>query len=158
MKPLAGRNLVVRAGTLGLAFVHTFPARGHLTELVAHPSLAEAWKGLGALVATIFYLLPPSTQARALSHLWARRRALVGAMGLLLAAAHAVPAADHLPHLFDHGTFHDAWRGLGSALAVIWFLAPVPLQARALSRLWIRRGVWRDHATVDGELSLAESD
>jgi hypothetical protein len=139
MKLHGHRAALVRVATLALAFVHTFPARKHLAELVVNPGASDAWKGIGALGSVLLYLLPPRVQARALSHLWRRHRALIGVFGIALAAAHAVPAMDHLPRLLGNFTYSDAWRGMGATFAVAWFLTPVPLQARALSRLWMRR-------------------
>jgi hypothetical protein len=122
------RTAVLRLLTLALAFVHTFPARKHLLAFFEKPSLEEAWEGFGALVAIVLYLLPVRVQARALTTLWREHRILLRAAGVLLAVAHAVPAVDHLPRLLQSPTWGDAWRGLGSAIAVLWFLAPVTLQ------------------------------
>lgn len=126
------RNLVIRIVTLTLAWVHSFPALKHLRIFVAQPTLAEAWKGVGAAAAVVLYLLPPTWQARALARLWNRRRALLVSAGWLLAGAHYVPAADHFPKLLDGASWGDLWRGLGSATAVVWFVLPVHVQARAL--------------------------
>jgi hypothetical protein len=129
------RTAVVRVATFALAFVHTFPARNHITAFLGRPSFAEGWEGLGALAAVGLYGLPVAVQARMLAALWRRRRAVLRAAGLLLAMAHVVPASDHLPRFFESGRWYDAWRGLGSTLAVIWFLAPLPLQGRAIAAL-----------------------
>jgi hypothetical protein len=129
------RSALVRCLSLGMAFVHTFPARKHLTAFFAAPSLGESWKGFGALVAIAIYLLPTSVQARALSAAWRRRRAVLGACGVILALAHGVPALDHLPRFLERPTWHDGWRGFLSAAAVAWFVLPVPAQARALAAL-----------------------
>jgi hypothetical protein len=121
--------------TLALAFVHTFPARKHLVALFERPSLTEAWEGVGALLAVLLYLLPVRVQARALNVLWREHRLLLRACGLLLAIAHAVPAADHLPRFVEGASWSDAWRGFGSAAAIAWFLAPLSLQGRAITVL-----------------------
>jgi hypothetical protein len=118
--------------TLALAFVHTFPARKHLLAFFERPSLEEAWEGFGALLAIALYLLPVRVQARALTSLWREHRGLLRAGGVLLAVVHAVPALDHLPRFAHSLTWADAWRGFGSAAAVAWFLAPLPLQRRVI--------------------------
>ncbi len=137
------RSRVVRAVTLGLAFVHTFPANKHLHALLAAPSLSEAWKAFGAGCAILLYLLPPSTQARAIVGLWRARRGLVTMASCALVLCHLVPASDHLPKLVAHPGFGDAWRGLGSVVAVVWFLLPLSWQSRALSLLALRPAVER---------------
>ncbi len=126
---------LLRLVTLALAFVHTLPARKHLSAFFEQPSLTEAWEGFGALLAIGLYLLPVRVQARALSALWCQHRILLRAFGVLLAVVHAVPAADHVPRFFESATWGDAWRGLGSTIAVAWFLAPLPLQGKALAAL-----------------------
>jgi hypothetical protein len=129
------RSTVVRALTLALAFIHTFPARKHLVAFVSSPSWEQAWEGFGALVAIAIYLLPVGVQSRGLAFLWRRRRGLLRAVAMVLAAAHLVPALDHVPAFVSAPNWADAWRGLGSTLAVAWFLAPLPLQARVISLL-----------------------
>jgi hypothetical protein len=121
--------------TLALAFVHSFPARKHLLAFFEKPSLAEAWEGFGALLAIVLYLLPVGVLARALTTLWRRHRGVLRACGVLLAVVHAVPAVDHLPRLVESVNWGDAWRGLGSAVAVVWFLSPVTLQGRVVAAL-----------------------
>jgi hypothetical protein len=133
--PPAARRAWIRLATLALAFVHSFPARRHLGAFFEHPSLADGWEGFGALVAIGVYLLPPATQLRALRALWRRRKEWLRTAGFVLAAAHAVPALDHLPRLIEFHRWGDAWRGIGSALAVTWFLLPLPLQGRVVARL-----------------------
>jgi hypothetical protein len=139
-KPPMRRSVLLRAVTLALAFVHTFPARKHLALFVAAPSWSEGWKGIGALAAIGLYLLPVSLQARGLALLWQRRAWLLRVAGVVLAVAHAVPASDHLPRFFATGGLGDAWRGIGAAFAVVWFLAPLRVQARLLAELarWLR--------------------
>jgi hypothetical protein len=128
MRPIT----VLRLGTLALACVHAFPAQKHLLAFFEKPSLEEAWKGFGALVAIALYLLPVAVQARGLTQLWRGHRVLLRVAGVLLAAVHAVPASDHLPRLAQSFAWGDGWRGLGSAIAVAWFLAPVRLQRKVI--------------------------
>jgi hypothetical protein len=122
----------LRAATIVLALVHTFPARKHLAAFVDRPSFTEGWEGFGALVAIALYLLPVRTQARALGALWREHRGALRVLTFLLALVHAVPAADHLPRFLALFDWADGWRGLGSAAAVLWFLAPAPWQARVV--------------------------
>jgi hypothetical protein len=129
------RSALVRALTFALAFVHTLPAKTHLLAFAANPSLAEGWKGFGALVAVGLYLLPVNVQSRGLARLWQERRAWLRAAAVTLAVAHLVPASDHLPRFWHAPTWADGWRGGGSALAVLWFLTPMRVQARVISLL-----------------------
>jgi hypothetical protein len=129
------RTALLRLLAIALALVHTFPARKHLAAFFETPSLTEAWEGFGALLAIVLYLLPVRVQVRALATLWREHRVLLRSCGLVLAAAHAVPAFDHLPRFFDSFSWHDAWRGIGSALAVMWFLLPVRVQAGLIGAL-----------------------
>jgi len=131
------RSLFLRCITFGLAFVHTFPARRHLGAFFAHPSLDEAWKGFGALLAIGLYLLPVRVQARGLAALWRERRVALGIGGFVLAVAHVVPAYDHLPKFVASPNWGDAWRGFGATFAALWFVLPLPAQARALT--WLAR-------------------
>ena len=133
----AKRSLVLRAITLGLACLHTFPAQRHLGAFFAHPSPDEAWKGFGALLAIALYLLPVDVQRRGLGWLWQRRRTALSICGYLLVLVHLAPAGDHVPKFFASPNWGDAWRGFGSVLAAAWCAAPVPLQARALA--WLVR-------------------
>ncbi|WP_146647932.1 carbohydrate-binding family 9-like protein [Labilithrix luteola] len=123
-----------------LGVVHTFPARRHLALLVEHPSLGEAWKGVGAVVAVVLYFLPLRWYARTFAVL-ARHRWWAAALSALLVAAHSVPAADHLPRLFAHASWGDGWRGGGSALAVLWFTAPLRVQAATVAVLHAPRAI-----------------
>jgi hypothetical protein len=132
---LMSRTGLLRSATLTLAFVHTFPAHTHLAALLQTPTLADAWKGFGALLAVGLYLLPVGVQARGLAALWRRRRGLLRAGALLLVVVHAVPACDHVPRMLKSCTWADAWRGVGAMLAVAWFLAPLSLQTRAVKAL-----------------------
>jgi hypothetical protein len=129
------RSAVVRTLTLALAFIHTFPARKHVAAFVADPSWSEGWKGFGAVFAIVLYLLPVGVQSRGLAFLWRERRVLLRAAGIALAVVHLVPAIDHVPAFLRAPTWGDAWRGLGSTLAVAWFLAPLRAQARLISFL-----------------------
>ena len=156
--------VALRVGLAALAFVHSYPARKHLAAFVAAPSLGEAWKGIGAAIAVVLYLLPPRLHARALGALWARRRIALVAGGWLFAIAHAVPAADHLPKLASALTWGDAWRGLGALFACAWFTLPLPAQARVLRAAVgaFDPGLWRmavprlaAHATLSAVLIFA---
>ena len=128
------KHTVLRLVTLLLAWAHTFPAIRHIGLFAAEPSLGEAWKGFGGGFAVALYLLPPAWQVRALVALWSRHRGLLVAGGWLLAIAHAVPASDHLPKWLAHPSWVDTWRGFGSAIAILWFVSPLPMQARFLRR------------------------
>jgi hypothetical protein len=129
------RSAIVRFVTLALAFVHTFPARKHLAAFVVHPSWSEGWEGFGAVVAIALYLLPVRVQSRGLAFLWRERRCLLRVAGVALAVAHLVPAIDHVPALIGAPNWGDAWRGIGSTFAVVWFLAPLRAQAQLISIL-----------------------
>lgn len=139
--------IVLRLSTCVLAYVHTFPARKHLVAFYERPSWTEAWEGFGALIAVALYLLPVSIQARALTALWQERRIVLRVCGLLLALVHAVPAADHLPRFVAAADWGDAWRGLGSTLAIAWFLAPLPIQASIVAAV-ARLGRLRHARTI----------
>jgi hypothetical protein len=136
----------LRIATWVLAIVHTFPARAHAAAFFEKPSLADAWKGFGGILAVGLYLLPIGVQARALTVLWRKHRSLLRAAALVLVLVHAVPAFDHLPRWLASGSWGDAWRGLGGSLAVAWFLAPLSMQARAVRAL--------AHAARGGRLAL----
>jgi hypothetical protein len=125
---------LLRSATWTLAIAHSFPARNHLAALIEAPSFDEAWKGLGALVAIVLYLLPVRVQARALTALWSNCRGVLRTSALVLVVVHAVPALEHLPRFLSSGSWGDAWRGIGATLAVLWFLAPLRAQARIISR------------------------
>ena len=129
------RATLLRATTMALAFLHTFPARKHLGLFVAAPSLSEGWKGFGALIAIGLYLLPVSVQARGLHALWRRWPIVLRGLGALLAVAHFVPALDHLPRLMASPSWGDAWRGVGSGMAVLWFATPLAAQGRLIAAL-----------------------
>jgi hypothetical protein len=126
---------LLRALTLALAFIHSFPAQKRLIALARAPSLNEAWKGFGALFAVALYLLPLEVHVRGLRVLWRERRGLLRVGGVLLAAAHAVPAGDHLSRFLSTWQWGDAWRGLGAAIALAWFLVPLRAQATILATL-----------------------
>jgi hypothetical protein len=129
------RTVLLRTLTLALAFLHTLPARKHLAAFIVTPSWTEGWKGIGAAVTVALYLLPIRVQVRGLQYLWRRRAPALRVAGILLAVAHAVPAVDHLPRFLASFTFGDAWRGIGAAIAVAWFAAPLPAQGRLLTAL-----------------------
>jgi hypothetical protein len=151
------RTAVLRLLTLALAYLHTYPARRHLSAFFDHPSLDEAWKAFGAVVSIGLYLLPVRVQARALSRLWGEHRGLLRAVGIVLAMAHAVPAADHLPRLAATLTWGDAWRGLGSAIAVAWFLAPLTRQRQIIVALG-RLAFWERHGRAERSESPSRAD
>ncbi len=88
------------------------------------------------------YLLPVRLQARGLSALW-RRRAALRAVAWSLAAVHAVPLSEHLPRFVGALTWGDGWRGIGAAVAVAWFLAPVSIQAAVIGALARAAGIGR---------------
>ncbi len=105
---------------LVLAWLHTFPARKHLAELAAAPSLDEAWKGLGALLAVIVFLLPGELARGALRRA-GRWPGMVTTSLFVLAIVHLVPAVDHLPRWVVHPSFSDGWRGIGAVAATTAF-------------------------------------
>ncbi|MGH7439931.1 MAG: hypothetical protein ACRENE_29940 [Polyangiaceae bacterium] len=142
----------LRIATLALAFAHTFPARKHLVAFALDPSVSEGWKAFGAAIAVGLYLLPVRLQARGLGALW-RHRSLLKAMALGLVAVHAVPLSDHLPRFVASGAWADAWRGMGSALAIVWFVTPVSQQAAVLSAL--RRLFGRRAAVAIGQSKVS---
>jgi hypothetical protein len=127
------RGVVLRAVTLALAVVHAFPASKHLAAFAGDPSLSEGWKGIGAALAIALYLLPPKRQARGILRLWRRSPLVLTVVSSLLVLVHAVPASDHLPRLLASPSFGDAWRGIGSLAALVWFLLPLGWQRRALA-------------------------
>lgn len=120
-----------------LAFAHTFPARKHLALLWAEPSLGEAWKGIGPVGAIVLCCMPTAWYARGVALLRSRARLLFGVTAGVV-AAHLVAAVDHLPALVARPSWSDGWRGLGSAVAVVWFIAPTNVQGRVVGFL---RGV-----------------
>jgi hypothetical protein len=128
------RSTLLRVLTLALAYVHLFPAYGHVGAFLRSPSLADGLKGFGAAAAVALYLLPGRLQARGLSALW-RRRALLGAVAWGLAAVHAVPAVEHLPRFIGAPSWADAWRGIGASLAMMWFVAPTSQQAALIGAI-----------------------
>jgi hypothetical protein len=128
------KAVMLRAATFALALLHTFPARKHLASFVQNPCLTAGWKGFGALAAVVVLALPGHIQLAMLCAARRRHRVLLQAAGALLAAAHTVPASDHLPRLFEAPTWSDAWRGVGSSLAVVWFLLPLTIQGHLVAR------------------------
>ncbi len=129
------RPALLRAVTLALAFVHTFPAQKHLLAWIHDPSLSEGWKGFGALFAVGLYLLPLRLHVAGLRALWRERRGVLRVAGVVLAIVHAVPALDHLPRFVTLGHWADAWRGIGASLAVAWFVAPLRAQATVIAAI-----------------------
>ena len=132
------REVGLRACMLVLAWAHTLPALKHLRAWAESPSLDEAWKGFGATAAVVLYLLPIARVARALGTAWRRHRIVLSLAGWLLALMHFVPASDHLPKLAAAPSWGDAWRGVGSAFAMVWFVMPLPYQAMAVRMLGAR--------------------
>jgi hypothetical protein len=114
----------------GLAAMHTLPARHHLGDFFAHPSIQDAWKGFGAAIAVAVWLLPVGLQARIARNLWKP-------VLFAIAAAHMVPALDHLPKLLAAPSWADAWKGIGSTVAVVWFVLPRSLQIEGVK--WLAR-------------------
>lgn len=134
-----------RTGLLGLAraviaVAHTFPLRRHLGLFAEAPSLGEAWKGFGPLVAIALCFVPVRWYARGVALLRARPWGAFLATTLLI-LAHLVPAFDHLPAFARGPSWGDGWRGFGSALAAVWFAAPLSFQGRVVGAL--RRGSLR---------------
>ncbi len=117
-----------------LAFVHTYPSQRHLALLWAKPSVGEAWKGVGALVAICVCCMPVAWYARGLRAL-VKRRTSFFLITAVLVAAHLVPATDHLPAFLAHPSWADGWRGVGSAVAAAWFVSPRTLQAQLVGAL-----------------------
>ncbi len=62
------RSALTLAGVL-LALIHVVPMVDHLPGVLDHPTWADAWRGGGATVAALWFLLPLPVQKRAL--LWA---------------------------------------------------------------------------------------
>jgi hypothetical protein len=60
------RAALLAAGA-ALAVVHCVPAADHLPKFFASPSWADAWRGFGALMAVVWFLMPLPMQAHALA-------------------------------------------------------------------------------------------
>jgi hypothetical protein len=120
--------------TLGLAAMHLLPATHHLGRFFAEPSIADAWKGFGAVGAAAFLSLPTHVQARWLAVLW-RRRVRGAAIAFALAFVHVVPASDHVPRFMHQASFGDGWRAVLTVSAIVWFAAPTALQQAVLRTL-----------------------
>lgn len=116
------RITIFSLATIGLALLHVLPARHHLADMASRFNLSDAWKGIGAAVAIAVLALPFENQAKVVAFL--KRRKWLGAAALLLVVVHLVPAADHVPKLLAAPSFGDAWKAIGSVLAIAWFLAP----------------------------------
>ncbi len=145
-----------RTGLLGfacfvIAVAHTFPLRRHLGLFAEAPSLGEAWKGFGPLVAIALCFVPAAWCARGVAQLRARPWGAFLATTLLV-LAHLVPAFDHLPAFARDPSWGDGWRGFGSALAVVWFAAPISAQGRVVGAL--RRGSLRPLLVWDRNVTL----
>jgi hypothetical protein len=64
------RNPVRRVIVLGLlAWAHTFPVREHVPRMLASWDWSDAWRGLGATLAVLWFVAPRSFHARALRFL-----------------------------------------------------------------------------------------
>jgi hypothetical protein len=133
------RSTPLRWLTLGLAAMHLLPATHHLGRFFAEPSVADAWKGFGAVGAVVFLALPTRVQARSLAALWSKR-GLGAALALGLAFVHVVPATDHVPRFVHAASFGDAWRAVLTLTAIVWFAAPAALQRAVLRSLGRRPG------------------
>jgi hypothetical protein len=131
-------KVLIRGLMLVVAFAHSFPASKHLALLAREPSLDEAWKGLGAVAAMAVCLLPAGAQLRGARWLLRRRRVMSG-LAFVLAVAHLVPAADHLPLWVDAPSWGDGWRGIGALAAAVLFATPQAVRVR-LSAIVVRMG------------------
>lgn len=131
---MIARLSLLRVVLAVLAVAHVYPARRHLGLFWAEPSVGEAWKGFGPLLAIALFCMPVAWYARGLRAL-VRRRVWFFAISGVLVAAHLVPATDHLPAFLAHPSWADGWRGLGSALAAAWFISPLGVQGRIVGAL-----------------------
>ncbi len=118
--------------SVGLALLHTLPARHHVADMLARFNAADAWKGIGASVAVALLLVPVRRQARVIALL--RGAHLLVLASLVLVVVHLVPAFDHVPKLLAAPNFADGWRALGSCLAIVWFGAPRDFQLAVMRR------------------------
>ncbi len=125
----------IRPLLLGLALMHLLPATHHGRDLLASPNASDAWKAIGAAMAVGLLAMPTPWLVKLVGHTMKWRSVSVAAA--LLAIAHVVPAADHLPKLFASPSWADAWRGILAAIAVGWFASPRALQLRIV-RAWFR--------------------
>ena len=137
----------IRPLLLGLAVMHVLPATHHGRDLLAAPNAGDAWKAIGASAAVLLLTMPTPWLMKLVRRTQSRWHT-VSVAATLLAIAHVVPAADHLPKLLASPSWADAWRGVGATLAVAWFASPRALQLR-LVRAWFRplratrcSGVW----------------
>jgi hypothetical protein len=118
--------------SVGLALLHTLPARHHLADMLAAFNASDAWKGIGATIAVVLMIVPVRRQARVIGIL--RHARLLSLAAALLVVVHLVPAIDHVPKFFASPTFGDGWRALGSCLAILWFMAPSTFQLAVVRR------------------------
>ena len=118
--------------SVGLALLHTLPARHHLGDMLAAFDASDAWKGIGATIAVVLLFVPVRTQARVVGIL--RHARLLTLAAALLVVVHLVPALDPVPRFFSSPTFADGWRALGSCLAIMWFMAPRNVQLAVVRR------------------------
>jgi hypothetical protein len=112
--------------SIALALLHTLPARHHLQDMVTAFSASDAWKGIGATIAVFLLVIPVRQQARIMAVF--RQAHLLALAALLLVVVHLVPAADHVPKFLAQPNFADAWRAIGSCIAIVWFAAPRQIQ------------------------------
>jgi hypothetical protein len=125
----------IRLALLAVAALHAFPIRRHLPLLVAHATLGEAWKAVGACVAVVVLCMPTRTLAATITRAARTRPWLLGLVAWTLVAAHLVPAVDHVPAFLAHRSFADAWRGFGATLAAVWFSLTYTTQVRFFAML-----------------------
>jgi len=118
--------------SVGLALLHTLPARHHLRDMAAYFTASDAWKGIGAAIAVALLVVPVRQQAGVIAIL--RHARLLVLASALLVVVHLVPALDHVPKLLASPNFADGWRAIGSCLAIVWFGAPRDLQLAVMRR------------------------
>ncbi len=124
----------VRPLLAGLALLHLLPATHHGRDFIAAANDSDAWKAIGSAAAVLLVAMPTPWLMKLAARVRAR---YLGVVATLLAVAHVVPAADHLPKLLASPSWADAWRGVLAAVAVAWVASPRALQLR-LVRFWFR--------------------
>jgi hypothetical protein len=128
--------------SVGLALLHTLPARHHLQDMVASFCASDAWKGIGAAIAVFLLAIPVQQQARIMAVF--RRAHVLGLAAVLLVIVHLVPALDHVPKFLAQPNFSDGWRAIGSCFAILWFAAPRQIQLAVMrtSLVQVRTVPW----------------
>jgi hypothetical protein len=63
----------------------------------------------------------------------------IAVVGAVLAFAHTFPATRHIGLFLREPGLNEAWKGFGSAIAVLVFLASPRKLARIIGRLWTER-------------------